>query len=368
MNAVIRCDGDRNTGYGHLWRCANIAEELRRRGFNITFITTECTGAVQLFEASNGFPVEYISSFCNPGKRIESSEDAAIFTKILEIKRIVPDIVIIDSYVHGMAWEALVMKWAGQDNPARRRDQSFVLAALDDFEDRPHAADLVINPSSYSEKEVVRARFNEAQEIVCGPMYAPLKEIYGDLHRRCRLRESPNKLLISLGGSDTNMLTLRVLTYIMESSFEPEMIDVVISNDTRQSSLIKAIIGRSEKILLHEDRSCLADLTNSSNVSIGACGMSALERSCLRLPSLVISRSSEQHRIAEILHRKGVLHWAGREASLTKKSFDHELKEFLSRYSKLCSVAPLTDGNGCVRIVERMEEILRKGQRESESI
>lgn len=367
MNAVIRYDGDRNIGYGHLWRCANIAEELRRRGFNITFITTERTEAVQLFEASKGFQVEYINSHCDPAKRIESSEDAAVFTKILEIKRIVPAIVIIDSYTHGMSWEALVMKWARQDSLAKQIHHSFILTALDDFEDRLHAADLVINPSSYSEQEMVRIRVNEAQEIACGPMYAPLKEIYGELHKQSRQRESPKKLLISLGGSDTNMLTLRVLTYIMENSFKPEMIDVVISNDAKQSLLIKTLIERSDTILLHEDRSCLADLTNSADVCIGACGMSALERSCLRLPSLVISRSSEQHRIAEILHRKRVLHWAGREDSLTKKSFDQELKEFLSGYSRLCRVAPVTDGNGCVRIVEKMEAVLRKAQRERKS-
>ncbi len=45
MKIVIRVDSSEEIGFGHLSRCINLAEELRARGNDVTFVCRDLVGA-----------------------------------------------------------------------------------------------------------------------------------------------------------------------------------------------------------------------------------------------------------------------------------------------------------------------------------
>lgn len=359
MNAVIRCNADREVGSGHLSRCANIGQKLKARGYDVLFIVGSRSEDIDRFETNSAFSVEVTGLSEAMVRQDAEIIDALACIEILERRCITPDLVLVDSYQLGLAWEEVVMsKIKTKKMSTVLSSRRFVLAAIDDFEDRPHAADIIINPSIYSFKTGKSWNVEKSQKCLDGPMYAPLSDIYGKLHKCSRVRSSPDNLLISFGGSDKRMLTIRVLRYVLQSCLLPKTINVVLNNDSRQARLIKEELDNSPLIRIHANKSCLGHLTRDADFAIGACGMSAVERSCLRLPSIVISRSDEQHRIAEQLHERGALHWAGIEKRLTKEIFNEELLAFIAKFNILSQAQPLTDGQGATRVTEEIHKML----------
>lgn len=60
MNIVIRADASIQIGSGHVMRCLTLADELRRRGAEVSFICRELPGNLCEFIAAKGYVVQQL--------------------------------------------------------------------------------------------------------------------------------------------------------------------------------------------------------------------------------------------------------------------------------------------------------------------
>ena len=104
------------------------------------------------------------------------------------------------------------------------------------------------------------------------------------------------------GGSDLPNLTSLVLQFLSAEPYDCYFVDVVIGAQNSHFLEVEALSLSRPNTELHRSISSLAHLISRSDLSFGAGGITTYERSCLSLPSLVITLAANQVPIAKLLH------------------------------------------------------------------
>lgn len=184
MHVVIRADGGPEIGYGHLVRSGALAEELLSRSHRVTYATTNskhvreiCPNAVKTVE----LPVRD-----NPTPFVEWLDTAT------------PDIVFTDAYPIDTRYQRAV------------RNQ-VPLAVLQDDTHHTVYADVFVNPNLYAAD--LDYEFVDPEPRTClGTDYVLLRDEISELAAHDPpWREMPERVIITMGGSDTADLTPTVI-------------------------------------------------------------------------------------------------------------------------------------------------------------
>ncbi|MCK4461122.1 MAG: UDP-2,4-diacetamido-2,4,6-trideoxy-beta-L-altropyranose hydrolase, partial [candidate division Zixibacteria bacterium] len=73
MNVAIRCDASHEIGTGHVMRCLTLADQLRDKSADVTFICREHSGNINDVIEKHGFSVHCLPFIDTPsGKDFES--------------------------------------------------------------------------------------------------------------------------------------------------------------------------------------------------------------------------------------------------------------------------------------------------------
>lgn len=112
----------------------------------------------------------------------------------------------------------------------------------------------------------------------------------------------------------------------------------------------------SYRIVIKLDVDNVADLISSADIVIGAAGISALERCCLGVPSLVAILAPNQERGARALEAAGCISLLGErqniQAEMPKKL--SSLLPRVRRYEMARNCWKLVDGQGASRVVKEL--------------
>ncbi|USZ71463.1 PseG/SpsG family protein [Natronosalvus halobius] len=183
MRITIRADGNAEIGFGHLFRTSAVAEELLRRGHQVTYATTTPRNVASVTPSS----VEIIE--------LKSRDKPRSFTQVLPDQT---DVVLIDSYR------------AGKDYQRTIRDKVSVVLVSDDTR-HPVCADVVINGNIYGTELEYEVLGNEP--VWClGADYLLLREsIASKAVEEPPWREQPERTIITMGGSDPTEMTPKIL-------------------------------------------------------------------------------------------------------------------------------------------------------------
>ena len=294
MKIVIRADASKLIGSGHVMRCLTLAEGLRERGAQVSFISQHCDGDLCDLISQKGFKIR------------ESW-----------VERFKPDWLIVDHYELGEDWEYSM------------RSHVKRIMVIDDLA-RPHDCDVLLDQNlvaNFGTRYVGKVPGSCA--LLLGPQYALLQPIYRELHDRTPPREGPIKrIMISFGGGDVAGMTDFALDTVQSLKCIDVKVDVVQPGDNLPS---------------------LAPLIARADLAIGAAGTTAWERLCLGLPSLVITVADNQVPIAKELCQRELIRWVRHPEDLKT-----ELAKVLdvgldASWSKHCS--SIVDGCGLERIL-----------------
>ena len=120
MNIIFRTDASVKIGTGHVMRCLNLAEELRKRGINVEFICKEHSGnLIKFIRQNKKFTVHSLSFIQGFDEALESQSpnvtmlesaiqsDAESTKEILKEKFISVDWLIVDHYAIDHVWETI---------------------------------------------------------------------------------------------------------------------------------------------------------------------------------------------------------------------------------------------------------------------
>lgn len=356
MRIVIRTDASLHLGSGHVMRCLTLADSLREKGADISFVCADLKGNLCDLIEGKGYKVHKLltisSSLADKAHQIPWAADAEHTKAVLRNEHNM-DWLIVDNYALDHLWETPMRSLARK------------IMVIDDLADRRHDCDLLLDQNFYEDME---RRYDNIVPGHCrkliGPKYALLRKEFEDTRKSLRSRNgSIKRILVFFGGSDMTNETSKALKALRLLNRPDMAADVVIGVNNPFRREIETAASAMSRVACYFQIANMAELMDSSDLYIGAAGTTTWERCCMGLPSLVMPVAENQVRATEDMARHKLLHYIGVSANVSsedvKDALDYFLMnpEVLKEYSS--NSLKLVDGLGADRCANIMVDLLK---------
>ena len=339
---LIRADGSKSIGMGHLSRCCLIGNHFKKE-LNIDFILfTRRDILVERFLSNKSDRIIWIDSNIslkeelNTIENISKQENASLF--------ILDDLEkdLNDKYMQSIN----LMRFA-------------VLVITDDSFRRVIDANIVLNGNPNQQEFSYQ---NEKAEYLIGPQYFLMDSIYSSKSLPL-YKNNPKKILITFGGSDHNNLIFKTLQSLeMHSSFFDKMEFLIIVSNT--SAYLEKLQKHLENTTLKYELLCnvpsLAPYWEQCDLSLTAGGNTLFERIAANVPGATLCQLERQNEIANCFEFLGVNANLGLGPKVTIKVLGYKIIKFIKNkklHEAMHRTSPnVIDGKG----LERMTEVLIK--------
>lgn len=268
--AFILCEASPMRGAGHAIRCSVLADALLSIGWKCTFVTTAET-------------YEFIPSL----SRFDCINPDVFYKHPINC-----DLLIFDNYDLDASYEKHFRPYVKK------------ILVIDDLANRPHDCDVLVDQTYGRKPEDYSSLVPDMCEILTGSDYALLSPDFIKIRPQALVkRENTSeikRILISMGGSDPNNYTIKVLKMIQEAGFEGT-IDVVLGFTAPHLKEVREFAGTLlNQVIFHKNPN-MAQLIYDADLAVGASGTSIWERCCLGLPSFNIIVADNQKLIYDTL-------------------------------------------------------------------
>ena len=299
MNVALRVDGSGQLGNGHLARCLTLAKALRDQGFSCVFILRPLPGLWQNSILSAGFTCLFLSA--DELTQIEdANQSAALAREYFNANSDTKILWILDVYQLDASWHKVI------------RAAHYPLMVIDDLANRDYCADVLLDQTPMRSAQDYAGRVNAHCQLWVGAYYALLREEFSELRdaakrqRASALSRTPKKILISLGGTDPHNYSASILQYLARApNFSDRLIIIVLASNAPHLTAVSKLCSEYNNVTLQIDVQDMAALLLDATISLGAAGVSAIERASLGLPSLNFITADNQRLLAKNLAEQG---------------------------------------------------------------
>jgi len=350
---LIRADASQEIGTGHVMRCLALAQAWKDAGGCAIFAMAGEMPDIERRLKGDGFAVSRISA--KPG----SEKDAAL-TADLAISLNVC-FVVVDGYHFGVEY---------QD---RLKKEDLHLLFIDDYgHAKSYSADLVLNQNIYARKELYRER-DPRTELLLGSLFVLLRNEFKEWCGWQRNNpEIAAKILVSLGGSDPENVTLKILEALQGLTARKVEMKVVAGGGNSHISALEAASKESpSSIRLVRNAANMPELMAWADMAIISGGTTSYETAFMGLPSLITIIADNQVRVAEKLAEKGVALNLGWHHELTDACIKKTVLEMMHNQVARAAMSrigmQLVDGRGTTRVIGAMLERIILVQKAVES-
>ncbi len=312
-----------DVGLGHLRRSLAVAESARRRGFQDICFVSDPSGAVERIVAERGFAV------ADQGSLSPQHHGVAVIDRKDDVTSHVKDM--------------------------KRRGIRVCL--LDNATDARLHADLAVYPIAHFNDRLDWAGFGG--KMLVGPEFFPLSPEFPPFRDSEFLQGE--SILITMGGSDFNNLTLKILDAIR--GIKDISIDAVVGPVCRHKKQLAALQDTFDgNVKLHFDAGNMPELMSRAAVAISAFGITLYELAFMGVPAIIINNYVEDRESAELFARHGCAVSLGYHESLAEEEIAAAVEKLLTDKSTAADMSGkgrrLVDGNGGDRIVEAIESLI----------
>ncbi|MGB8989481.1 MAG: UDP-2,4-diacetamido-2,4,6-trideoxy-beta-L-altropyranose hydrolase, partial [Candidatus Sulfotelmatobacter sp.] len=334
---LVRADGGVAMGTGHVMRCLALAQAWQDSGGNSIFAMAEDTPSLQGRLRDEGIEAEHLEVRAGTAEDAEQTRRLAVRTNA--------DWIVVDGYQFGSAYQSLI-KGAG-----------FKLLFMDDYvHAEPYTADLVLNQNLQADPSLYAKRAPSTQ-LLLGPRYAMLRREFC-LRRNWR-REIPaigRKILVTMGGSDPDNLTAKVIEAIQNLSDPALEATILVGGSNPHLRLVEELIrGQKLPIRLVIDACNVSEWMMWADVAVAGAGTTFWEMCFLGLPGLLLVLASNQEKIAETAERMGIAWILDKQSQVSASTIAEKLKKLLhsenARKQQSANGRKLVDGRGAGRVV-----------------
>jgi UDP-2,4-diacetamido-2,4,6-trideoxy-beta-L-altropyranose hydrolase len=355
MKIAFRTDASNRIGTGHFMRCLTLADELKKQGAQIRFISRNLPA--YLSDMLNVKGIEYMP--LNAETTQESTDEIAhadwLGTSQLEdaqasieaLSKQVWDWIVVDHYALDEAWESMV------------RVSCKKLMVIDDLADRKHDCDVLLDQNFYANMQTRYSGKVPAHcQLLFGLYYALLRAEFGELRKKIEPRTGAvKKILVLFGGVDVNNYTSLAIKALAKLDIK-QQVDVVIGAQHPKRKQIQKSCAQYG-FICHVQTDRMAELMSEADLAIGAGGGSTWERCCLGLPTITICIAENQRQQISDAAEAGLLYeLIGDEHNLVDVIRDH-LKSLLEAPSLTRLISQtgmkLVDGRGSLRVAGVIE-------------
>jgi len=279
---LFRTDGGAVLGMGHVYRCLAIADALRRTSrADIAFLMTADHPEGLVTASREGYPVRVAG-------------DARLETYLDQIRDYAPAILVNDlPAIQEPYLRALSHIGAATVN---------LVDTLDDLERTEHYAQVIVS--------VMKEERETPEGFYGGPAYAILREHFQG--RPKTVRETPQMVLLSFGGSDPQGLTLKAARALQHLPEGVEILAVAGPAFSYRAAFEELQSGLARRIpLINEAGGHIADLMAEADVVVGSGGMSVYEIAALGTPGIVLGQNLREEKRMRQFARAGTVEYLG---------------------------------------------------------
>jgi spore coat polysaccharide biosynthesis predicted glycosyltransferase SpsG len=233
---------------------------------------------------------------------------------------------------------------------------------LDNVTEARMHADIVIYPSAVFENSLDWSGFRG--KIYFGASYVPIADsfIKAKTERKEPTDTLRKSILVTMGGSDPNRLTYRVVSALLGSK-ESMKINVVLGPAFPHDERLDAIERQGyDNIKFIRNCSDLSGIMAESHIAITALGTTLYELAYMGVPAIIISNYREDESDMRAFRKLGTALSLGYHEDVSADAIrtategiiaDGNIREKMSRYAVI-------DGQGADRIVSIIEELFVK--------
>jgi UDP-2,4-diacetamido-2,4,6-trideoxy-beta-L-altropyranose hydrolase len=239
------------------------------------------------------------------------------------------------------------------------RDESIRLLVIDDMNHLPYYhADIILNQNINAPD--LKYNCDEYTTLLLGPRYVLLRREflkYQEFKRQ--IPEQAKNILVTLGGADSDNVTLKVIEALKLLN-EPDIaIRIIIGPaNTHQEVLRKALARAHFKAELLINPPNMPELMAWADIAISAGGSTCWELAFMLVPSIILVLAENQAAVTEyLMNRKAVLN-LGIFAECSKEQISDACKTLIgssiARTSLSQQSTTLINGQGPNHVIESM--------------
>ncbi|MGH7931134.1 MAG: UDP-2,4-diacetamido-2,4,6-trideoxy-beta-L-altropyranose hydrolase [Candidatus Binatia bacterium] len=327
---LVRADADAEKGIGHVMRCLALVEAWCMRG-GLVYFLSRCNETLRERIQAAGASLLPLP---------EDADLEATFSSLTDVKA---SFVVLDGYDFAVDYQSAL------------RAAGCRLMVIDDtVRLSRYDADILLNQNLGAAR--LDYNCNADAALLLGPEYALLRREF--IVWRSRLHtvpETARKILVTLGGSDHDNVTLKVINALRQLEIARLQIRVVAgpANPHIQELRNAAAVfpGRLELLTCISE---MAPLMAWADLAMTAAGSTCWELACVGLPAVTLIVAENQRAIAEELDAAGVVFNLGwhKEVSADRiaSTVDGLLYSSFRRLRMSQRGRVLVDGRGAERV------------------
>jgi UDP-2,4-diacetamido-2,4,6-trideoxy-beta-L-altropyranose hydrolase len=351
MKVAIRTDSSTLIGSGHLMRCFTLADMLREKGVEVSFVCRELPGNLGWLVREKGY-----SLFMLPldGREPASGDVPSGYARWLGTDWATDanqtltalsgesdiDWLIVDHYALDEEWGKSLRWRVGH------------IMVIDDLANRRHDCDLLLDQNFHENAQV---RYEGLVPSHCrkllGPQYALLRPEFLEARQKMPERSGDvNRILVFFGGSDVTNETTKALQAIRSVGRPDVAVDVIVGSSNPHKAQIETASRGMPNVTLHYQVENMAELMVRADLAIGGGGTTTWERCCLGLPTIIVAIADNQFAIGRGAERIGIGRFLGNCHEVTSRMIVDELTRLLAQPHQIVGMTKqgiaIVDGRG----------------------
>jgi len=324
---AILCKAGFSTGMGHVVRQIHLGRVLRNRGLDIKFFVTEHSPSIELLHREN-FPPSIIGKVEDLPEKLNLPYDLAL----LDVQDTQKE------FIHAL------------------RERVRKVMSFEDLGEGRNFVDLLVDCNLEPEqtqylKPEVKALF--------GLPYSVLAEEFSKYHQRKKIfSEHLESLLVTMGGTDPNNLTLQLARCFLQSRKKTPITFIAGPGFKETQSLLQLTSSSASLKILHQPRN-MAELLFSHQAVFCSGGVTLHEALAVGTPAFVISQVSAQQEKTRPLDEKGVAVDLGLATGFDPDKISRIwglTKDQLENMS--AKAKELVDGKGIIRVADEISALI----------
>lgn len=335
----IRVDVNETVATGHIMRCITIAEQIKKLGGQVLFITAD--GQAEELLARAG--MEHV---CLQSRWDHMEEELPVLREVLKLAGI--KTLLVDSY---------------QATPAYFEELCPLvkLVCIDDCFEHIFPVDVLINYNAYHIRFPYRETYGGKTRLLLGTDYVPLREEFSVKQIRDRDEQSGKKgfsVLLSSGGSDAQNAILGILQRAMQTEeLRSVMFHAVVGVYHPQGDAIEAFAKKHENVKVYRPCFDMAGVMADCDAAVSAAGTMLFELSAMGVPTVFFQSADNQRYDREFFEAGERMIFAGdmtQDRDICIDKICEGLKRLVAdaalRERMKENLGSVTDGKGAERI------------------
>ncbi len=345
---IIRADASVQIGTGHVMRCIALAQTWQQRGGDVTFLSHCESEALRQRIIDEGFDFIPVEKF-HPDHSDLNQTLNVMKRHALCALRSAPCWLVVDGYHFT------------QDYHKTIRENGHKLLVIDDLAHLEHYhADIVLNQNIHAPKLNYSCDKDTVQLLGCD--YTMLrKEFLKYRNWNRQIPEKAKKILVMMGGSDPDNVTLRVIKILNNLDVSDLEVKVVVGPSNPHKEILKNVTLYAPcHMLCVENARNMPELMVWSDMAVTAAGSTCWELAFMGVPSITVVTFGNQQDVAKGLEMAKIFKTVGWCKAMNNDVLATELLTLMEdkklREEKIRLGQQLIDGKGTKKIIFALSE------------